>query len=285
MDLVFIKDVKKYNKKIIQINGWVYNSRRSGKIGFLMIRDGYGIIQCIIEKSHVGDDNFELFRGFSQESSVSIIGNVVKNERAIGGYEVFVNSFIIHQISNEYPITPKEHGPDFLMNHRHLWLRSKRQHAILKIRHQIIKSIRDFFDMNDFTLIDTPIFTPNAAEGTSTLFETDYFDSKAYLCQTGQLYGEASAMAFGRHYNFGPCFRAEKSKTRRHLTEFWMVEPEIAFCDIKENMEWSEKLIVYIFQEVIKNKNDELLILERDISLLENIKAPFPKSPCLAALR
>ena len=277
MNDILTKNISDFDEKEIKINGWVYNSRRSGKIGFLMLRDGYGIVQCIIEKSHVGDDSFNLFKTFTQESSVSIIGTVVKNDRAPRGYEIFVNSFKVYQISVDYPITPKEHGTDFLMNHRHLWLRSKRQHSILRIRHQIIKSIRDFFDMNEFTLIDTPIFTPNAAEGTSTLFETDYFDSKAYLCQTGQLYGEASSMAFGRHYNFGPCFRAEKSKTRRHLTEFWMVEPEIAFCDIQENMNWAEKLIVYIFQEVINNRKDELKVLDRDISFLENVKAPFPK--------
>ena len=277
MDLVFIKNIEKYNKKLVQINGWVYNSRRSGKIGFLMLRDGYGIIQCIIEKNHIGEENFNSFKTFTQESSISVIGEVVKNERAPGGYEIFVKSFIVHQITSEYPITPKEHGTDFLMNHRHLWLRSKRQHAILKIRHQIIKSIRDFFDMNDFTLIDTPVFTPNAAEGTSTLFETDYFDTKAYLCQTGQLYGEASAMAFGRHYNFGPCFRAEKSKTRRHLTEFWMVEPEIAYCDIIENMNWAEKLLSYIITEVLDKKSKELAILERDIESLNKCILPFPR--------
>ena len=277
MDIVSVKDVKKHEKNKVRINGWVYNSRRSGKIGFLMLRDGYGIIQCIIEKSHIGEDNFEKFKTFTQESSVSIIGEVVANNRAVGGYEIFVDSFEVHQISNDYPITPKEHGTDFLMNHRHLWLRSKRQHAILKIRHQIIKAIRDFFDMNDFTLIDTPIFTPNAAEGTSTLFETDYFDNKAYLCQTGQLYGEASAMAFGRHYNFGPCFRAEKSKTRRHLTEFWMVEPEIAYCDINENMVWAEKLLIYIVNEVLTNKLNELSILERDVEVLKKIEGQFPR--------
>ena len=277
MNSVFIKDVKDYNKKTIQINGWVYNSRRSGKIGFLMLRDGYGIIQCIIEKSHIGEESFDLFKTFTQESSVSIIGDVVKNDRAPGGYEIFVNSFDLHQLTSEYPITPKEHGTDFLMNHRHLWLRSKRQHAILKIRHQVIKSIRDFFDMNDFTLVDTPIFTPNAAEGTSTLFKTDYFDTHAYLCQTGQLYGEASAMAFGRHYNFGPCFRAEKSKTRRHLTEFWMVEPEIAYCDINEDMDWAEKLIIYIVNQVLVNRENELETLERDLSSLKKVCTPFPR--------
>ena len=288
MNSVFIKNIAKHNKKTIQLNGWVYNSRRSGKIGFLMLRDGTGIIQCIVEKKHIGEENFNLFKTFTQESSISICGEVVENNRAQGGYEIFVNSFVIHQITNDYPITPKEHGPDFLMNHRHLWLRSKRQHAILKIRHQIIKSIRDFFDINDFTLIDTPIFTPNAAEGTSTLFETNYFDTNAYLCQTGQLYGEASAMAFGRHYNFGPCFRAEKSKTRRHLTEFWMVEPEIAYCDINEDMDWAEKLIVYIIDQVLKNRKSELLILERNIDILEKIKTPFPRisyTDCIELLK
>tara|TARA_B100000029_G_scaffold289450_1_gene283167 strand:- start:1660 stop:2952 length:1293 start_codon:yes stop_codon:yes gene_type:complete len=277
MKTVTINNVSRYLEENVKINGWVYNTRRSGKIGFLILRDGFGLLQCILEKSHLGEENFNKFKDLTQESSLSIKGKVVKNERAISGFELFVDEFEVYQVSTDYPITPKEHGPDFLMNNRHLWLRSKRQNAILKIRHQIIKSIRDFFDMNDFTLVDTPIFTPNSAEGTSTLFDTDYFDTKAYLCQTGQLYGEASAMAFGRHYNFGPCFRAEKSKTRRHLTEFWMVEPEIAFCDMKENIKWAEKLIDYIFQEVIKNKRNELKILERDIHVLENIKAPFPK--------
>ena len=191
-------------------------------------------------------------------------------------------------LSKDYPISPKEHGTDFLMNNRHLWLRSKKQYAILKIRHQIIKSIRDFFDSNDFTLVDSPILTPNAAEGTSTLFGTEYFDKMAYLAQTGQLYGEASAMAFGRHYNFGPCFRAEKSKTRRHLTEFWMVEPEIAFCGIDENMQWAEDLLVYIVKNVLKNMINELNILERDIEMLRMVNGSFPRisyTDCIATLQ
>ena len=277
MEIVQIKNIKKFNNKKVEIRGWAYNTRRSGKIGFLILRDGFGLIQCIIEKSHVGEENFEIFKKITQESSVIVFGKVVENERAENGYEIYVDSFEIIQISKDYPITPKEHGTDFLMNNRHLWLRSKKQYAILKIRHEIVRSIRNFFDDNDFTLIDTPIFTPNAAEGTSTLFETDYFDDKAYLCQTGQLYGEASSMAFGRHYNFGPCFRAEKSKTRRHLTEFWMVEPEIAYCDINENMIWAENLIDFIISNVIKNKNQELNILERDIPKLEKYNAPFPR--------
>ena len=277
MELVKINDIMKYVNKNVVINGWVYNSRRSGKIGFLSLRDGYGIIQCIIEKKAISEEKFELFKSLTQESSISIYGRVVANPRTNGEYEILVDNLILHQLTSEYPITPKDHGPDFLMNHRHLWLRSKKQHAILRIRHEIIKSVRNFFDDNDFTLVDTPVFTPNAAEGTSTLFETDYFDTKAYLCQTGQLYGEASAMAFGRHYNFGPCFRAEKSKTRRHLTEFWMVEPEIAYCDINENMSWAEKLLIYVLNQVLSNKNNELEILERDLDKLVKCKAPFPR--------
>ena len=277
MKKIMINKIAEYNEKKVTLNGWVYNSRRSGKIGFLSLRDGFGIIQCIIEKQKIGEELFESFKKLTQESSISIIGQVVENSRAVGGYEILVDNFTLHQLTEDYPITPKEHGTDFLMNRRHLWLRSKRQHSILRIRHQIIKAIRDFFDNNNFTLIDTPIFTPNAAEGTSTLFETNYFDSKAYLCQTGQLYGEASAMAFGRHYNFGPCFRAEKSKTRRHLTEFWMVEPEIAYANINENMQWAENLIVYIIREVLDNRMEELNILDRNIEKIKNIKAPFPR--------
>ena len=277
MEKISIKKIKNYNNETVKINGWVYNSRSSGKIGFLSIRDGFGIMQCIVEKSVVGDENFNTFKTLTQESSISVIGKIVENERAVGGYELLLSEMEIHQLTSEYPITPKEHGSDFLMNHRHLWLRSKRQHAILKIRHEIIKSIRNFFDDNDFTLVDTPIFTPNSAEGTSTLFETDYFDTKAYLCQTGQLYGEASAMAFGRHYNFGPCFRAEKSKTRRHLTEFWMVEPEIAYCDIDENMNWAEKLLIFIVNNILAYKNEELELLGRDIDKLKLCTEPFPR--------
>tara|TARA_Y100001970_G_scaffold50742_1_gene64247 strand:+ start:61807 stop:63099 length:1293 start_codon:yes stop_codon:yes gene_type:complete len=277
MKVVSIGKIKEYNNQKVRVNGWVYNSRRSGKIGFLSIRDGFGIMQCIVEKKAVGEEVFNIFKTLTQESSISVIGTIVENERAIGGYELLLNELEIHQLTSDYPISPKDHGPDFLMNHRHLWLRSKRQHAILRIRHEIVKSIRSFFDSNDFTLVDTPIFTPNAAEGTSTLFETDYFDTKAYLCQTGQLYGEASAMAFGRHYNFGPCFRAEKSKTRRHLTEFWMVEPEIAYCDINENMEWAERLLCYILNNVLENKLDELNVLGRDLEKLKLCTSPFPR--------
>ena len=272
-----INRISEFEGQTVQLNGWVYNSRRSGKIGFLMMRDGFGLIQCIVTKNDVGEKKFDVFKSLTQESSLSVKGEVVKNERAPGGYELVLSDLMVHQISNDYPITPKEHGTDFLMNHRHLWLRSKRQHAILRVRHEIIKAIRDFFDSNDFTLCDSPIFTPNAAEGTSTLFGTEYFGETAYLAQTGQLYGEAVAMAVGRHYNFGPTFRAEKSKTRRHLTEFWMVEPEIAYCDIDEDMDWAEKLILFIIGRVLENRKNELEVLERDLSKLESIQAPFPR--------
>lgn len=277
MTVARINRISEFEGQTVQLNGWVYNSRRSGKIGFLMFRDGFGIIQCIVAKNDVGEDAFDLFKSLTQESSLSVIGEVVKNDRAPGGFEMVVSELTVHQLSSEYPITPKEHGTDFLMNHRHLWLRSKRQHAILKVRHEIIKAVRDFFDSNDFTLCDSPIFTPNAAEGTSTLFSTDYFGDTAYLAQTGQLYGEAAAMAVGRHYNFGPTFRAEKSKTRRHLTEFWMVEPEIAYCDINEDMDWAERLILFIIERVLENRKNELGVLERDLTKLEQIKAPFPR--------
>ena len=277
MTVARINRISKFEGKTVQLNGWVYNSRRSGKIGFLMFRDGFGIMQCIVAKNDVGEEAFEVFKSLTQESSLSVVGEVVKNDRAPGGFEMVVSELTVHQLSSEYPITPKEHGTDFLMNHRHLWLRSKRQHAILKVRHEIIKAVRDFFDSNDFTLCDSPIFTPNAAEGTSTLFGTDYFGNTAYLAQTGQLYGEAVAMAVGRHYNFGPTFRAEKSKTRRHLTEFWMVEPEIAYCEIDENMDWAERLILFIIERVLENRKNELDVLERDLGKLEHIKAPFPR--------
>ena len=277
MTVARINRISEFEGQIVQLNGWVYNSRRSGKIGFLMFRDGFGIIQCIVAKNDVGEDQFEVFKTLTQESSLSVIGEVVKNDRAPGGFEMVVSELTVHQLSSEYPITPKEHGTDFLMNHRHLWLRSKRQYSILKVRHEIIKAVRDFFDSNDFTLCDSPIFTPNAAEGTSTLFGTDYFGNTAYLAQTGQLYGEAAAMAVGRHYIFGPTFRAEKSKTRRHLTEFWMVEPEIAYCNIDEDMDWAERLILFIIERVLENRKNELGVLERDLAKLEQIKAPFPR--------
>lgn len=277
MDTVLIQNLEKSEGNNIKLNGWVYNSRRSGKIGFLMMRDGTGIVQCIVVKNEVGDEIFEEFKSLTQESSITVDGEVVKNDRAPGGFEILLSNLEIHHLIDGYPISPKDHGTEFLMNHRHLWIRSKRQHAILRVRHEIIKAVRDFFDSHDFTLVDTPIFTPNACEGTTTLFETEYFGDSAYLSQSGQLYGEANAMAFGRQYNFGPTFRAEKSKTRRHLTEFWMVEPEIAYCDLEENIEWSEKLIAFIMDRVLSNRQNELKTLERDTEVLEKIIPPFPR--------
>jgi len=288
MKKVFVHKISEYVDQNVTLRGWVYNSRSSGKIGFLTFRDGFGLLQCIVAKNDVGEEKFNLFKKLTQESSIMINGKVVENERAPGGYEIIVSDIEVLNLSKDYPITPKEHGPDFLMNNRHLWLRSKKQHAILKVRHQIIKAIRDFFDSNDFTLVDSPIFTPNAAEGTSTLFATEYFGKMAYLAQTGQLYGEASAMAFGRHYNFGPCFRAEKSKTRRHLTEFWMVEPEIAFCEIEEDIKWAEGLLEYVISHVLENCKDHLVTLERDVEQLKKIKTPFPRlsySECIEMLK
>ena len=277
MDKILVQNAGKYEGQKVKLNGWVYNSRRSGKIGFLLFRDGTGIMQCIVVKNEVGEKLFDEFKKLTQETSVSIEGEIVKNGRAPGGFELLLSNLKIHHLIEGYPITPKDHGTEYLMNHRHLWIRSKRQHAILRIRHEIIKATRDFFDSNDFTLVDTPIFTSNACEGTTTLFETEYFGESAYLSQSGQLYGEANAMAFGRQYNFGPTFRAEKSKTRRHLTEFWMVEPEIAYCELNENIEWAEKLVTFIINRVVTNRKLELDTLKRNIEDLEKFKGEFPK--------
>ena len=277
MNKIFIKDLKQYDGKEITLNGWVYNVRSIGKIWFLILRDGTGMLQCVVVKNDVDEDTFKKEEILTQESSVTITGIVRLENRAIGGVELGVKTIKIHQIAEEYPISPKEHGTAFLMDNRHLWIRSKKQHAILKVRHQIVKASRDFFDNNDFVLFDSPMLTANAAEGTTSLFNVDYYERTAFLSQTGQLYGEAGAMAFNKVYVFGPTFRAEKSKTRRHLTEFWMLEPEMAYCDIEENMEWAEKLLVYIVEQCIEKCQEELNLLERDISKLENIKAPFPR--------
>lgn len=277
MEKIFIKDLKKHDGVEVTLNGWVYNVRSIGKIWFLILRDGTGMLQCVVVKNDVDADTFKKEEVLTQESSVSITGIVRLEKRATGGVELGVKSIEIHQIAEEYPISPKEHGTAFLMDNRHLWIRSRKQHAILKVRHQIVKASRDFFDNNDFVLFDSPMLTGTAAEGTTSLFNVDYYDRTAYLSQTGQLYGEAGAMAFNRVYVFGPTFRAEKSKTRRHLTEFWMLEPEMAYCDIKEDMEWAEKLIVYIVEQCLENCKEEFNVLERDISKLEKIKAPFPR--------
>ena len=277
MEKIFVKDLKKHDGNQVTLNGWIYNVRSIGKIWFLILRDGTGMLQCVVVKNDVDEETFNKEELLTQESSVTVTGIVRLEKRAIGGVELGVQSIEIHQIVEEYPISPKEHGTAFLMDNRHLWIRSKKQQAILKVRHQIVKASRDFFDNNDFVLFDAPMLTANAAEGTTSLFNVDYYDRTAFLSQTGQLYGEAGAMAFNRVYVFGPTFRAEKSKTRRHLTEFWMLEPEMAYCDIKENMEWAEKLLVYIVEHCLENCKEELNLLERDISKLENIKAPFPR--------
>jgi asparaginyl-tRNA synthetase len=272
-----ISKVGEFEGKEIAIKGWLYNKRSSGKLRFLLVRDGSATIQCVVFKNDVSEEAFNAADSLTQESSLEVTGVVAADKRSPLGFEIQVKDLKAIQVADEYPIAKKDHGTDFLMDNRHLWLRSKRQHAILRIRHEIIRAAREFFDMRDFTLVDSPIFTPNASEGTSTLFETDYFGSKAYLTQSGQLYAEASAMALGKVYCFGPTFRAEKSKTRRHLTEFWMIEPEMAFYDLDDDMVLAEEFIEHIVQSALKNRKFELDILERDISKLENIKAPFPK--------
>ncbi|RMH62872.1 MAG: asparagine--tRNA ligase [Calditrichaeota bacterium] len=276
-EYIKIKDVARYNGQEVTLKGWLYNKRSSGKLRFLLLRDGTEIIQCVVFKGSVSPEVFERATQLTQESSCIITGVVSEDKRSALGYEIQVNDLEIVQIAGEYPISKKEHGVDFLMDHRHLWLRSKKQHALIRIRHEVIRAAREFFDSRDFTLVDTPIFTPNAAEGTTTLFETDYFDQKAYLTQSGQLYGEAAAMAFGNIYCFGPTFRAEKSKTRRHLTEFWMIEPEMAYCDLDQDMDVAEAFVTHLVQSVLKNRRRELEVLERDTSKLENIRPPFPR--------
>ena len=275
--IIRISESGKYENQEVTIQGWLYNKRSSGKIRFLLVRDGSAIIQCVVVKNEVSEDVFERTELLTQETSLRVTGKLVADKRAPIGYELHVSDIEIIQIAQDYPITPKEHGVDFLMDHRHLWIRSKRQHAILRIRHEIIKAAQDFFNNRDFIKVDSPIFTPNAAEGTTTLFKTDYFGSPAYLTQSGQLYAEAACMAFGRVYCFGPTFRAEKSKTRRHLTEFWMIEPEVAFFDLQDDMELAEEFVSYIVQTVLKNRKQELETLERDTTKLEKVTPPFPK--------
>lgn len=274
----YIEELVKYVGTEVTLQGWLYNKRSSGKIRFLLMRDGTGIVQGVMVKNQVSDEVFARFDELTQESSFIMKGKVRKEDRAPGGYELDVTDVQIISIARDYPITPKEHGVEFLMDRRHLWLRSSRQHAILRIRHQIIRAIREFFDNRGFVLVDSPIFTPAACEGTSTLFETDYFDlGKAYLTQSGQLYAEAAAMAFGKVYTFGPTFRAEKSKTRRHLTEFWMVEPEVAFNDLNDNMDLAEEFLIHIVQSVLTHRQAELKVLERNTAFLEKVQKPFPR--------
>ncbi len=273
-----IKDLGEFAGKEVTLKGWLYNKRSSGKIRFLILRDGTGLLQCVYFKGNVSEEIFDLADKLGQESSIEVTGKVKVEPRAPGGYELDATDLKLISEAKDYPITPKDHGTEFLMDHRHLWLRSSKQHAILRIRHRIIKAVRDYFDGHGFTLIDTPILTPAACEGTSTLFATDYFDlGKAYLSQSGQLYAEAGAMAFGKVYTFGPTFRAEKSKTRRHLTEFWMVEPEVAFADLNDDMDLAEDFLEYVVQTVLNERAEELKVIERDTTKLQNVKKPLPR--------
>ncbi len=277
MKWVYIEDISQYHGQEVEIRGWVYNKRSSGKVRFLLIRDGTGIVQGTIFNPDKDFPLFKIFDELTQESSVIVRGRVKEDRRAPGGYELEITEIEVIQIAQDYPITPKEHSVPFLMEHRHLWLRSQKQHAILQVRAETIRAIRDFFDGRGFRLMDTPILTPSACEGTTTLFETQYFDQKAYLSQSGQLYNEATAAAFGKVYCFGPTFRAEKSKTRRHLIEFWMVEPEVAFATLQDIIELGEDLIMYILERVLERRKQDLEILERDTAPLERIKKPFPR--------
>ena len=278
MRQIHISNLKDYVGKEITLQGWLFNKRSSGKVRFVILRDGTGYLQCIFFKGNVSEEIFEAADKLGQESSIEVTGKVKEEPRAVGGYELDGTDLKVIQNAQDYPITPKEHGIEFLLDNRHLWLRSKKQVAIMQVRHRIIKAIRDFFDDRGFTLMDPPILTPNSVEGTSTLFETPYFDlGNAYLTQSGQLYAEAGAMALGKVYTFGPTFRAEKSKTRRHLTEFWMVEPEVAFADLDDNMDLAEEFLEYIVQTVLTEKEEELKILERDTSILKNVKRPLPR--------
>ncbi|MEW6276988.1 MAG: asparagine--tRNA ligase [Candidatus Eremiobacterota bacterium] len=272
-----IETVGQFAGQKVCLQGWLDNMRSSGKIAFLKLRDGTGRIQGVMSKADVGEDMFALARGLNQEASIRVHGMVREDSRAPGGYELHLDHLEVVQNNEGYPITPKDHGTDFLMDNRHLWIRSNRQHAVLRVRAQVMRSIMEWLDDHGFLRVDTPILTPSACEGTTTLFETEYFDNKAYLSQSGQLYNEANAMAFGKVYCFGPTFRAEKSKTRRHLMEFWMVEPEMAWCDMWQNMEVQEQLVSHVVQECLRKRRRELEVLERDFTKLEAIVPPFPR--------
>ncbi|MBN2209722.1 MAG: asparagine--tRNA ligase [Candidatus Coatesbacteria bacterium] len=277
MHAVTIEEVGQHIGQEVTLRGWVYNKRSSGKIRFILLRDGTGIIQCVLATGEVDDETFEKFGPLTQETSVMVTGVVNEDRRAPSGCELLVRQLEIGQIAADYPITPKEHSTGYLLDRRHLWIRSARQSAILRIRAEVIKAMRDFLDDDGFVLADTPIFTPTSCEGTSTLFETKYFDRTAYLSQSGQLYNEATAMALGKVYCFGPAFRAEKSKTRRHLTEFWQVEPEAAYYDLDDMVDVVERMIVYLVRSVLQKKARELEALGRDTSSLQQLESPFPK--------
>ena len=278
MTTTYIEDIAAHEGQPVRLRGWLHNRRSSGKIHFLTLRDGTGFIQCVMSKKAVGDEMFTRADHLTQESAIIVDGTARADSRAPGGYEVDVASLEIVSEAKDYPITPKEHGVDYLMDRRHLWIRSQRQQAILRVRHEVINAVRDFFNGRGFILADTPIFTPAACEGTTTLFPVQYFeDTTAYLTQSGQLYNEANAMALGRVYAFGPTFRAEKSKTRRHLTEFWMVEPEMAYASLDDVMDLAEGLVVYIVGRALDKRKRELQTLERDTTKLEKVQTPFPR--------
>ena len=274
----YIHDISTHVGQQVTLRGWLHNRRSSGKIHFLIVRDGTGFIQAVMSKATVGEEAFSRADHLAQETSLSVTGTVRADARAKGGFEIDVAGVEVHGEARDYPITPKEHGVDFLLDRRHLWIRAERQTAILRIRHEVINAVRDFFNDRGFILCDTPVFTPAACEGTTTLFPVQYFeDTTAYLTQSGQLYNEANAMALGKVYCFGPTFRAEKSKTRRHLTEFWMVEPEMAYADLDDVIDLAEGLITSVVARVLETRKPELQLLERDISKLETITAPFPR--------
>lgn len=274
---VYIQDIAEHVEKEVTLKGWLYNKTDKGKLRFLLIRDGTGVIQTVVFQKNVTPEVFQATDTLTQESSLVVTGTIRQDERALGGFEMDVRDLEVIQVADSYPISPKEHGTSFLMDNRHLWLRSARQHAILRIRSEIIKACRDFLDDRGFTLVDTPIITPAACEGTTTLFGLDYFEDKAYLTQSGQLYNEAACMSVGKTYCFGPTFRAEKSKTRRHLMEFWMIEPEVAFADLDDIMDLAEEYLCSIVQRVLAERTEELQVLERDTTLLEKVQSPFPR--------
>ncbi len=277
MAVVYIEDIGRHVGEEVTIRGWLRHHRSSGKIQFLVLRDGTGDLQAVVVKATVGEEQFAQTAKLTQESSLIVTGTVRADARAQGGFELDAIRVEPLQIAEPFPIQPKEHGVGFLMEQRHLWLRSNRQQAVLRIRHEIIRACRNFFDDRGFVLVDAPIFTPNACEGTTTLFQTDYFDEKAYLTQSGQLYSEATAAALGKVYCFGPTFRAEKSKTRRHLMEFWMVEPEVAFAELGDMMDLAEGLLTFVVDRVLDRRKTELAALERDTAKLACVKPPFPR--------
>jgi len=276
-EITTVERLSRHVGQSVTLRGWVYNRTSKGKLHFVQLRDGSGVVQCVLFQKTVPAELFEAVGRAGQESSLTLTGTVKEDPRAPGGFEVDVQGGALHQAVEGYPITPKEHGADFLLNNRHLWLRSRRQWALMRIRDAVITALRGFFDQQGFVCVDSPVFTPNACEGTSTLFEVPYFDQKAYLTQSGQLYAEAAAMALGKVYCFGPTFRAEKSKTRRHLTEFWMLEPEMAYATLDDVMQLAEDMLCHVVAEVLRRRRPELQALERDLAKLEAVRPPFPR--------